>query len=141
MEERATKVTTESMYLHAQRIENTFVAKDVMRISDVCKYLSLSRTTLYRYVEQGIIKPLVLPGMLLFRKDSLDQLFKDGVRFREVMSRTLKASQATEGSLPFLHSDELKRRRQKLQRLQLNKLSLMKKLLRSRLKKMQRRLR
>lgn len=106
LEKRATKVTTESMYLHAQRIENTFVAKDVMRISDVCKYLSLSRTTLYRYVEQGIIKPLVLPGMLLFRKDSLDQLFKDGVRFREVMSRTLKASQATEGSLPFLHSDE-----------------------------------
>ena len=106
LEEWATKVTTESLHLDAQRIENTFVAKDVMRISDVCKYLSLSRTTLYRYVEQGIIKPLVLPGMLLFRKDSLDQLFKDGVRFREVMSRTLKASQSTEGSLPFLHSDE-----------------------------------
>ncbi len=106
LEEWATKVTTESLHLDAQRIENTFVAKDVTRISDVCKYLSLSRTTLYRYILQGIIKLLVLPDMLLFRKDSLDQLFKDGVRFREVMSRIPKASPFTEGSQPFLHSDE-----------------------------------
>lgn len=106
LKDRATKVTAESLHLEAQRIEKSFVAKDVMRISDVCKYLSLSRTTIYRYIEQGIITPLVLPGMLLFRKDSLDQLFKDGVRFREVMSRIPKASPVTEGSQPYLHSEE-----------------------------------
>lgn len=106
MKDRATKVTAESLHLEAQRIEKSFVAKDVMRISDVCKYLSLSRTTIYRYIEQGIITPLVLPGMLLFRKDSLDQLFKDGVRFREVMSRIPKASPVTDCSQPYLHSEE-----------------------------------
>lgn len=106
LKDRATKVTAESLHLEAQKIEKSFVAKDVMRISDVSKYLSLSRTTIYRYIEQGIITPLVLPGMLLFRKDSLDQLFKDGVRFREVMSRISKASPVTDCSQPYLHSEE-----------------------------------
>ena len=106
LEERATRVTAESRQQDAQRKESEFAGKDVMRVKDVCDYLSLSRATIYRYMEKGIIKPLVLPGVLLFRKDSLDQLFKDGVRFRELMSRVPKASPVAEQAHPFVHSDD-----------------------------------
>ena len=106
LEERATRVTAESRQQDAQRKESEFAGKDVMRVKDVCDYLSLSRATIYRYMEKGIIKPLVLPGVLLFRKYSLDQLFKDGVRFRELMSRVPKASQVAEQAHTFVHSDD-----------------------------------
>lgn len=98
LEERATKVTAESRRQDAQRKESAFAAKDIMRVKDVCEYLSLSRTTIYRYIEQGILKPLVLPGTQLFRKDTLDQLFKDGVRFRESASRLPKTEATEKGS-------------------------------------------
>ena len=106
LEERATKVTAESRRQDAQRKESAFAAKDIMRVKDVCEYLSLSRTTIYRYIEQGILKPLVLPGTQLFRKDTLDQLFKDGVRFRESASRLPKTSASTERPQSFVHMDE-----------------------------------
>ena len=106
LEERATKVTTESLRQEVQRVENMFASKDILRMNDVCKYLSLSRTTVYRYIEQGIIKPLVLPGMLLFKKDSLDQLFRDGVRYREAIPQTHKAPSISIQSQTFLQSDD-----------------------------------
>ena len=104
--DKATKVTSKSVALDVARIEKKFEAKEIMRIYEVSEYLSLSVKTIYRYIEKGIITPLVLPGILLFKKDDLDELFRDGSRFRTAIEHSKPELPVNDPSPVFIHTDE-----------------------------------
>jgi excisionase family DNA binding protein len=45
-------------------------------IAEVLEMLRISRTTLYRHIESGLLKPLKLGGKTLFPESELDRLIK-----------------------------------------------------------------
>lgn len=45
-------------------------------IKEVLEMLRISRTTLYRHIDNGLIKPLKLGGKVLFAESELDRLLQ-----------------------------------------------------------------
>ncbi len=45
-------------------------------IKETLDLLRISRTTLYRHIESGLIKPLKLGGKVLFAEGELDRLIR-----------------------------------------------------------------
>ncbi len=45
-------------------------------VNEVVEMLRISRATLYRHIESGLLKPLKLGGKVLFSESELDRLIK-----------------------------------------------------------------
>ncbi len=45
-------------------------------VTEVLGILRISRATLYRHIESGLLKPLKLGGKVLFSESELDRLIK-----------------------------------------------------------------
>ena len=54
----------------------------VLRISEVCQIIRISRPTLYRCVERGILpKPIVIsPGLRGYRKSTIEKYLEGSLR-------------------------------------------------------------
>lgn len=88
-EERRRKVTTQTLELELSKAKTK--SNDMLRPEEAAEYLRVSRSTINRYIAKGIVKAVLLPGVTLIARDSLDQLFKDGRSFRDTRVQNRRA--------------------------------------------------
>ena len=62
IEDRATKVTSQSVELEHSRVTYKWADKEVLTAREAAEYLGVSRKSIYRWTNQGILKPIMLPG-------------------------------------------------------------------------------
>lgn len=55
--------------------------REIMTISEASDYLGISRSTLYRYIDDGIVKALQLPGIVRVKKKEIDSLFENALPY------------------------------------------------------------
>ena len=108
IKDRATKVTSCSLEEERSRVEYKWADKEVFRVHEAADYLGVSRKTIYRYIDQGYLKPVLMPRAILISKESLQQMFKDVVRFRNSTPSPIKEVKLPKlQALPVLqHNDE-----------------------------------
>jgi excisionase family DNA binding protein len=61
--------------------------KRLLTVAKTCNYLSISRTTLYRMIEQKEIAPVIIGGRTLFDRKDLDDLIEKAKAPRETPVR------------------------------------------------------
>ena len=95
-EEKKNRITHETSLQVIARQNRAVCYKDNLRPSEAAEYLGLERTTIYRYIKQGILVTAQLPGVTLIRRDSLENLLIEGCRFRpERISRERKVPEVS----------------------------------------------
>ena len=64
------------IYFGTKRNRRRGVVEKLYTIKEVLEMLRISRTTLYRHIDNGLIKPLKLGGKVLFAESELDRLLQ-----------------------------------------------------------------
>ena len=108
IEDRANKVTSESVDRELSRATSKWLDKDVLRINEAAEYLGVSTKSIQRYVQKGYLKTIVMPRAVLICKESLKAMFQESIRFREAVSKAVKHTELPEfqGTPVYQHSNE-----------------------------------
>ena len=77
--ERREKVTAEQIKLNIDVKESFTPDSQFLRASDAAKYLGVSKRTVLRYIDQGIIKAKRLPRMTLIERTELREVLESDV--------------------------------------------------------------
>jgi excisionase family DNA binding protein len=105
IEDRATKVTSQSVELEHSRVTYKWADKKVLTAREAAEYLGVSRKSIYRWTNQGILKPIMLPGEFLISKESIKKMFDEGVSYRQPRKST-KELPEFQGTPVYQHSNE-----------------------------------
>ena len=105
IEDRATKVTSQSVELEHSRVTYKWADKEVLTAREAAEYLGVSRKSIYRWTNQGILKPIMLPGEFLISKESIKKMFDEGVSYRQPRKST-KELPEFQGTPVYQHSNE-----------------------------------
>lgn len=105
IEDRATKVTSQSVELEHSRVTYKWADKEVLTAREAAEYLGVSRKSIYRWTNQGILKPIMLPGEFLISKESIKKMFDEGVSFRQPRKST-KELPEFQGTPVYQHNNE-----------------------------------
>ena len=68
---------------------NRDYVEDILAAEEACKYLKMSKPTLYRHVRQGVIPAFKVGGTWKFHKTSLDNWVQQRVK-EDTANRSLK---------------------------------------------------
>jgi len=51
--------------------------KRLLTVKEACEYLGISKTTLYKLIKEGKLKPVKLGKITRFEKEDIDRLIKE----------------------------------------------------------------
>ena len=106
IEDRATKVTSQSVELEHSRVTYKWADKEVLTAREAAEYLGVSRKSIYRWTSQGILKPIMLPGEFLISKESIKKMFDEGVSYRQPRKSAPKEVPEFQGTPVYQHNNE-----------------------------------
>ena len=84
-------ITLETMGIHDEQTRRKIISSnEVMTPTLLSKYLGVSRSTAYRYIESGFVKSVQVRGRTFVRKVDVDKVFEESLNYQKYSS-------------PFLH--------------------------------------
>lgn len=83
----------------------------ILEVNEACKYLKMSKVTLYRHARNGVIPAFKVGGSWKFNKSSLDNWIQQRVK-EDTAARSLKSTtQSKEAALKSKQSKATGRRK------------------------------
>ena len=73
--------------------------KEILSVSEAAEFLGIGKSTLYRYIANGIVKVLQLPGVVRIRKKDIESLFDNALPYSQ-RERAMRKSSERRRSLP-----------------------------------------
>ena len=86
-------ITLETMGIHDEQTRRKIISSnEVMTPTLLSKYLGVSRSTAYRYIESGFVKSVQVRGRTFVRKVDVDKVFEESLNYQKYSSPYLHQS-------------------------------------------------